>query len=191
MEQLLWQVLLYISCKIVCYNLCLWLINFILKTFFFLNSGRVNGVVKQLADSYPKIVGVACAAHRLALACKDSSNHVKYMATFRDHLQELHLFFRNSANRTATLKAASITLGVSDLKMKVIVIWYCSSYLLCIHNVKCDGIVIFCLLQYSVFFATFPGSKRHTLAVSAQGNWELAEKPASSPGSPGRGGRNA
>ncbi|XP_072771810.1 zinc finger protein 862-like [Nerophis lumbriciformis] len=81
-------------------------------------TGRVNGVVKQLTDSYPKIVGVACAAHRLGLACKDSSNHVKYMATFRDHLQDLHLFFRNSANRTATLKAASITLGVIDLKIK-------------------------------------------------------------------------
>ncbi|KAL7390376.1 hypothetical protein ABVT39_020024 [Epinephelus coioides] len=80
----------------------------------------VNGVVKQLADSYPKIVGVACAAHRLALACKDSSNDVKYMATFRNHLQELQFFFCNSANRTATLKAASITLGVSDLKIKVI-----------------------------------------------------------------------
>lgn len=93
-----------------------------LKKLLFLNSERVNGVVKQLSDSYPKIVGVACAAHRLALACKDSSNEVRYMATFRDHLQELHLFFRNSANHTATLKAASITLGVSELKMKVIVI---------------------------------------------------------------------
>ncbi|KAF3856852.1 hypothetical protein F7725_017575 [Dissostichus mawsoni] len=40
------------------------------------------------------------------------------MATFRDHLQDLHLYFRNSANRTATLKAASTTLGVSDLKME-------------------------------------------------------------------------
>ncbi|XP_073718948.1 zinc finger protein 862 isoform X2 [Misgurnus anguillicaudatus] len=81
-------------------------------------TGRVNGVAKQLTDSFPKIVSVACAAHRLALACKDSSNDVKYMATFRDHLQELYLYFRNSANRTATLKAASATLGVSDLKIK-------------------------------------------------------------------------
>ncbi|KAK7141431.1 hypothetical protein R3I93_010952 [Phoxinus phoxinus] len=81
-------------------------------------TGRVNGVAKQLKDSFPKIVSVACAAHRLALACKDSSNDVRYMATFRDHLQELHLYFRNSANRTATLKAASATLGVSDLKIK-------------------------------------------------------------------------
>ncbi|XP_061750007.1 uncharacterized protein LOC133549001 isoform X5 [Nerophis ophidion] len=81
-------------------------------------TGRVNGVVKQLTDSYPKMLGVACAAHGLALACKDSSIHVKYMATFRDHLQDLYLLFRNSANRTATLKAASITLGVSDLKIK-------------------------------------------------------------------------
>ncbi|RXN37536.1 zinc finger protein 862-like [Labeo rohita] len=80
-------------------------------------TGRVNGVEKQLTDSFPKLVTVACAAHRLALACKDSSNNVKYMATFRDHLQDLYLYFRNSANRTATLKAASTTLGVSDLKL--------------------------------------------------------------------------
>ncbi|XP_046907044.1 zinc finger protein 862-like isoform X3 [Hypomesus transpacificus] len=84
----------------------------------FLNLGRLNGVAKQLTDSFPKLVTVACAAHRLALACKDASNDVKYMATFRNHLQDLYLYFRNSANRTATLKAASITLGVSDLKLK-------------------------------------------------------------------------
>lgn len=80
-------------------------------------TGRVNGVAKQLTDSFPNTFPVACAAHRLALACKDSNN-VKYMVTFRDHLQDLYLYFRNSANRTATLKAASTTLGVSDLKLK-------------------------------------------------------------------------
>lgn len=67
------------------------------------------------------IVSVACAAHRLALACKDSSNDVRYMATFRDHLQELNLYFRNSANCTATIKAAFTTMGVSDMKVKVVV----------------------------------------------------------------------
>ncbi|XP_036975521.1 zinc finger protein 862-like isoform X3 [Acanthopagrus latus] len=81
-------------------------------------TGRVNGVAKQLTDSFPMIVAVACAAHRLALACKDASNDVKYMGTFRDHLQELHLFFHHSANRTAALKAAATTLGLSDLKIK-------------------------------------------------------------------------
>ncbi|CAM4537109.1 unnamed protein product [Leuciscus chuanchicus] len=72
-------------------------------------TGRVNGVAKQLTDSFPKLVTVAY-----------SSNNVKYMATFRDHLQDLYLYFRNSANRTATLKAASITLCFSDLKLKAI-----------------------------------------------------------------------
>ncbi|KAK0134769.1 Zinc finger protein 862 [Merluccius polli] len=81
-------------------------------------TGRVNGVAKQLKESFPKLVAVACAAHKLALACKDASNSVKYMATFRDHLQDLYLFFHNSANRTATLKAASTTLGLTDLKVK-------------------------------------------------------------------------
>lgn len=52
----------------------------------------------------------------LALACKDTSNDVKYMATFWDHL---HLYFDHTTNRTAALKAAPTTLGLSDLKMKV------------------------------------------------------------------------
>ncbi|KAK5921451.1 hypothetical protein CgunFtcFv8_025156 [Champsocephalus gunnari] len=37
-------------------------------------TGRLNGVAKQLTDSFPKLLSVACAAHRLALACKDASN---------------------------------------------------------------------------------------------------------------------
>ncbi|XP_034075010.1 E3 SUMO-protein ligase KIAA1586-like [Gymnodraco acuticeps] len=81
-------------------------------------TGRLNGVAKQLTDSFPKLVSVACAAHRLALACKDASNAVRYMAHFRNHLQELHLFFRNSANRSATLRSAATTLGLNDLKVK-------------------------------------------------------------------------
>ncbi|KAL0160801.1 hypothetical protein M9458_044526, partial [Cirrhinus mrigala] len=52
----------------------------------------------------------------LALACKDASEDVPYMATFRDHLEQLHLYFRNSANRSASLKAAAVVLGVYDLK---------------------------------------------------------------------------
>ncbi|KAK5933090.1 hypothetical protein CgunFtcFv8_004746 [Champsocephalus gunnari] len=79
-------------------------------------TGRLNGVAKQLTDSFPKLVSVVCAAHRLALACKDASNAVRYMAHFRNHLQELHLFFINSANRSATLRSAATTLGLNDLK---------------------------------------------------------------------------
>ncbi|XP_058649491.1 uncharacterized protein LOC131550960 [Onychostoma macrolepis] len=40
------------------------------------------------------------------------------MATFREHLQQLHLYFHNSANKTAVLKAAAESLGLKDLKMK-------------------------------------------------------------------------
>ncbi|KAM3838264.1 zinc finger protein 862-like [Diretmus argenteus] len=78
-------------------------------------TGRQNGVAKQLCDTMPWLVTVHCAAHRLALVCKDAS---PYMKTFRDHLQQLHLYFRNSANRTAVLKAAATTLGICDLKVK-------------------------------------------------------------------------
>ncbi|XP_063734282.1 uncharacterized protein LOC134861183 [Eleginops maclovinus] len=42
---------------------------------------------------------------------------VPYMKIFRKHLQDLHLYFRNSANRTSALKAAASVLGVEDLKV--------------------------------------------------------------------------
>lgn len=59
------------------------------------------------------IIAMACAIHRLVLACKDSSNDMKYMVTFQDHLQELHLYFHHSANWTAALKVAATTLGLT------------------------------------------------------------------------------
>ncbi|KAL1251696.1 hypothetical protein QQF64_019492 [Cirrhinus molitorella] len=73
-------------------------------------TGRQNGVAKQLSEEWPWLLSVHCAAHRLALACKDASEDVPYMATFRDHLEQLHLYFRNSSNRSASLKAAAVVL---------------------------------------------------------------------------------
>jgi len=78
----------------------------------------VNGVAKQVEDAFPWLVSVACAAHRLALSCKDASTSVPYMGTFRDHLQKLHLYFHNITNRTAALKMAGQTLVIDDLKAK-------------------------------------------------------------------------
>lgn len=87
--------------------------------FSFLVTGRLHGVAKQLQDAFPWLLPVGCAGHRLALACRDASSEVPYMATFREHLQQLHLYFHNSANRTAVLKAAAESLGLKDLKVKV------------------------------------------------------------------------
>ncbi|XP_030293896.1 zinc finger protein 862-like isoform X2 [Sparus aurata] len=39
------------------------------------------------------------------------------MKIFREHLHDLHLFFRNSANRTAVLKAAATVLEVDNIKV--------------------------------------------------------------------------
>ncbi|KAF7200776.1 zinc finger protein 862-like, partial [Nothobranchius furzeri] len=71
-----------------------------------------------MQDSLPWLLSVTCAAHRLALACKDASSEVPYMGTFRDHLQSLHLYFHNSANRTAVLRAASQVLGLDNLTVR-------------------------------------------------------------------------
>ncbi|XP_035284516.1 uncharacterized protein LOC118233206 [Anguilla anguilla] len=81
-------------------------------------TGCQNGAAKQLCDTMPWLVTVHCAAHHLALVCKNASETTPYMNTFKDHLQQLHLYFRNSVNRTAVLKAAATTLGICDLKVK-------------------------------------------------------------------------
>ncbi|KAJ8365182.1 hypothetical protein SKAU_G00140130 [Synaphobranchus kaupii] len=44
---------------------------------------------------------------------------VAYMDSFRDVLQQLHLYFRNSANRTAVPQAAAECLGLDNMKVKV------------------------------------------------------------------------
>ena len=82
--------------------------------YFYIVTGHINGVAKELCDSFPKVVAMVYAAHTLALAGKDASQEVKYIATFRDHLQQHH-----NVNRITALKQAKATLGLTDLKMKV------------------------------------------------------------------------
>ncbi|KAI4796867.1 hypothetical protein KUCAC02_017898 [Chaenocephalus aceratus] len=55
---------------------------------------------KQLSNEWPRLLGVQCAA------------------TSGDHLEQLHLYFRNSANRSASQKEAAEVLGVCELKVK-------------------------------------------------------------------------
>ncbi|KAJ8351946.1 hypothetical protein SKAU_G00234220 [Synaphobranchus kaupii] len=55
-----------------------------------------------------------------AAVMTDASEKVPYMKTFKEHLQQLHLYFRNGANRTAALKSAAEALGISKLKVKAI-----------------------------------------------------------------------
>ena len=56
------------------------------------------------------IVAVAGAAHRLALACEDASNDVKYMATFWDQPAGTKLVLPSQCKLTAALKAVATTL---------------------------------------------------------------------------------
>eukprot|EP00064_Thunnus_orientalis_P000452 superscaffoldBa00000023_g453 len=81
--------------------------------------GRETGVAMQLQDTFPWLVSVTCAPHRLALCCKDASSGVAYMDYFRDILQQLHLYLRNSANGTAGLWAPAECLGMDNLKVKL------------------------------------------------------------------------
>ena len=92
-------------------------------------------MAKQLSEIWPGLLCTHCAAHRLALACKDAADKVPYMKTFKEHLQQLHLYFRNSANRSAALSAAAAVLGITDLKVKVRNVN--DSYLVCLHIIHC------------------------------------------------------
>jgi len=59
-----------------------WLLHAFSLSLSFLVTGRLTGVAKQLQDDFPWLMPVACAAHRLALACRDASSEVLYMSTF-------------------------------------------------------------------------------------------------------------
>ena len=80
---------------------------FVTKSFY-LNSGLRS----NLQTASPRLWLWLVLLTDWPLVCKDSSKDVRYMATFRDHLQDHHLYFRNSANRTATLKATDTTVVI-------------------------------------------------------------------------------
>lgn len=75
-------------------------------------------MAKQLQYHYPWMVNAACAAHCLALACKDAST-LPCMQTFKEHLQQLHAYVHNSCNRTAVLQSASMAMGPQSITVQV------------------------------------------------------------------------
>ena len=66
--------------------------------------GARGGVSKLLRDHVPFLVANHCIAHRLALACGQAANEIRYLKEFKDILDQLYRFYSNSSVRLAGLK---------------------------------------------------------------------------------------
>lgn len=64
----------------------------------------------------------------MRLFCKDTSSTVPYMDTFKEQLQQLHIYLRNNCSGLLSFKQSKKALGPPDLTMK-------ASF---IENVKCQ-----------------------------------------------------
>lgn len=60
-----------------------------------------RGVSALLKRENPKMINIHCICHRLALACGDSNNEVKYMLTIERLLVQLYMWLQNSCIKTA------------------------------------------------------------------------------------------
>ena len=63
--------------------------------------GKTSGVSARLKRINPRIVNVHCICHRLALACGDANNEVKYILEIESILLQLWKYFENSCCKTA------------------------------------------------------------------------------------------
>ena len=67
-------------------------------------SGNKNGVWTKLKNENSSLITNHCKDHRLALACKDSFKSVKTMKRLDDMLDNVHQYYKFSANCTKTRK---------------------------------------------------------------------------------------
>ena len=79
--------------------------------------GVRGGVSKLLKDEAPFLVANHCIAHRLALACGQSSNEITYLKRFESILDQLYRFYENLAVRTAGLRSIQEVLDDPLLKL--------------------------------------------------------------------------
>ena len=81
-------------------------------------SGNTNGVWTKLKNENSSLITNHCKDHRLALACKDSYKSVKTMKRLDDMLDNVHKYYKYSANRTKTLENVQKALDQPVLKVK-------------------------------------------------------------------------
>lgn len=63
--------------------------------------GKTNGVAAKLRQSNDKLLNLHCVCHRLALACTDSCEELKFIKEVEDVLRQLWYYFHNSPEKTA------------------------------------------------------------------------------------------
>ena len=80
-------------------------------------TGSCNGVATQLKRSNCQMIAVHCICHRLALACGQAGNEVRYLRQVKDGLLTLWKYFHNSPVRSAGLRQIQEVMGSAELKM--------------------------------------------------------------------------
>ena len=63
--------------------------------------GKNNGVAAKLRQRNSKLLNMHCVCHRLALACTDTCQELKYIREVEDVLRQLWYYFHNSPKRMA------------------------------------------------------------------------------------------
>ena len=77
--------------------------------------GKKNGVAALLRLSCPHLINIHCICHKLALACTDTNENIKYIKTVELILRQLWNFFENSPKRMATYLKTQLALKEMDL----------------------------------------------------------------------------
>ena len=72
--------------------------------------GKTNGVAAKLRQSNDKLLNLHCVCHRLALACTDSCEELKFIKEVEDVLRQLWYYFHNSPEKTACFLKCQIQL---------------------------------------------------------------------------------
>ena len=79
-------------------------------------TGCRNGVVKQLRDKCPSLIGVHCAAHRCALAASQATKNISEMEWYSRTVTNVFRFFSSSALRENKLREIQTLLQQPQLK---------------------------------------------------------------------------
>ena len=79
--------------------------------------GSRGGVATLLKQKVPFMIANHCIAHRLALACGQTSDEISYLKKFKAVLDQLYRFYDNSPVRTAGLHGIQEVLNEPNLKL--------------------------------------------------------------------------
>ena len=87
--------------------------------------GKTNGVAAKPRQSNDKLLNMHCVCHRLALACTDCRQELKFIKEVEDVLKQLWYYFHNSPKKTACflkcqIKLKKVSLSHSEKTKKLL-----------------------------------------------------------------------